>query len=450
MKNIDESDIQKRFQAISQFQLPRETVDADLERIREAINQKMNPSQTNTATLWRMIIKSKIAKISAAAVIILAVLIGISQLGEPIDGAKPAFAEVPHEVFDRNTKAKFITYQTTFYTKVSNKDESKTWVETEIRRLFFMAPNMYRQEFFDKDMQIRKVEVADSANWQELVLIPAKKKAVVYHQRNSYQSEGPFVWYLQQLKEHPVEWIGQKDTQSGQVNIFRVTLDQLWTVDHLTYDYWIDTETKQLVALHNPGADIFDIEKNPPTENPPDEGWIWGGGGGVYHDINFNAELDESLFSMEIPQDYTVEHVNPPQVTEQELIGYIGVLAELNDGVFTDQIKSPGAAFTEFTVTKHKEIAQKPKNERTPIEQKFLDTEMHFANKGVSPTFFLYSNTVEDTFMYVGKGVTLGDKDKHRIVCWYQLKSTNKYRAVYGDLSVRDVDPKDLPLKVIR
>ena len=43
----------------------------------------------------------------------------------------------------------------------------------------------------------------------------------------------------------------------------------------------------------------------------------------------------------------------------------------------------------------------------------------------------------------------LGDKD--RIVCWYKLKAAKDqgtYRVVYGDLSVKDVAAKDLPLPV--
>ena len=58
-------------------------------------------------------------------------------------------------------------------------------------------------------------------------------------------------------------------------------------------------------------------------------------------------------------------------------------------------------------------------------------------------------SVVKDSFRYLGKGVKLGDKD--RIVCWYKLKDAkdpNTYRVVYGDLSVKDVAAKDLPLPV--
>ena len=46
----------------------------------------------------------------------------------------------------------------------------------------------------------------------------------------------------------------------------------------------------------------------------------------------------------------------------------------------------------------------------------------------------------------MGKGVNLGDQN--RIVCWYKLKDSDTYRAVYGDLSVKDIGADELPLIV--
>jgi hypothetical protein len=61
---------------------------------------------------------------------------------------------------------------------------------------------------------------------------------------------------------------------------------------------------------------------------------------------------------------------------------------------------------------------------------------------------FAEDSAVPGTFRYLGKEVKLGSGD--RIVCWYKLKSTGTYRAVYGDLTVKDVEPKDLPLPVAK
>ena len=44
---------------------------------------------------------------------------------------------------------------------------------------------------------------------------------------------------------------------------------------------------------------------------------------------------------------------------------------------------------------------------------------------------------------YVGEGAKLGDSESP--VLWWQPKSADTYRVVYGDLSVKDVAPEDLP-----
>ena len=67
---------------------------------------------------------------------------------------------------------------------------------------------------------------------------------------------------------------------------------------------------------------------------------------------------------------------------------------------------------------------------------------------------FRFETFLEDyadwsSFRYFGKGLKLGNKNA--IVCWYKLKAAkdpSTYRVVYGDLSVKDVAAKDLPLPV--
>jgi len=59
---------------------------------------------------------------------------------------------------------------------------------------------------------------------------------------------------------------------------------------------------------------------------------------------------------------------------------------------------------------------------------------------------FLEDHTVADSFQYVGAGATLGQAD--RIVGWYKLHGASKFRAIYADLAVRDIDEEELPLKL--
>jgi len=54
---------------------------------------------------------------------------------------------------------------------------------------------------------------------------------------------------------------------------------------------------------------------------------------------------------------------------------------------------------------------------------------------------FANEYTAGGRFRYLGAGVKLGSAD--RIVLFYRLKRTGTYRAVYGDLTVKDVKPED-------
>ena len=101
---------------------------------------------------------------------------------------------------------------------------------------------------------------------------------------------------------------------------------------------------------------------------------------------------------------------------------------------------------------REQQIYGTPTNERTAAELKYEETVGCYVQTHLNhmPVYhFITDNAVENNFRYLGKGVKLGDKEA--IVCWYKLKDAkdpNTYRVVYGDLSVKDVAAKDLPLPV--
>jgi hypothetical protein len=57
--------------------------------------------------------------------------------------------------------------------------------------------------------------------------------------------------------------------------------------------------------------------------------------------------------------------------------------------------------------------------------------------------FFQQLDPMGAIWHYAGSGVKLGDAGK--AVFWYQPKGSASYRVIYGDLSVKDVAPADLP-----
>ena len=132
----------------------------------------------------------------------------------------------------------------------------------------------------------------------------------------------------------------------------------------------------------------------------------------------------------------------------------MGIVANLNDQTFPDEAYTPWNLLNKIDRALNKRAYPKPGEELTAAERKLLDTDMRYGwrfggGTGVPICEFYGDSTVENSFRYLGKGVKLGDKTA--IVCWYKLKDAkypNTYRVVYGDLSVKDVAAKNLPLPV--
>lgn len=92
MSEIDEKDIKLRFEAISRFELSPEVTARDLERVRKMLTRQTSGQRKREQKMWRTIMKSRITKLAAAAVIIIAVLVGIDQFGGSTNKVGIAFA----------------------------------------------------------------------------------------------------------------------------------------------------------------------------------------------------------------------------------------------------------------------------------------------------------------------------------------------------------------------
>lgn len=383
-------------------------------------------------------------KIAAAAVIFIAVCLGLPRLGYR-DDSTTAWAQMLEQIENAET----MTWQITFYQTFTSKDGQRTWIETETREQAYKAPGLSRDVHLGEDGRIERWTITDVMEGKELSVNPGKQRATLRElTMTTDDPKSPFVWVKKAMEERTLEWVGKRMTEGRQVNVFRAAFRDTAENHAWSYDFWVDVETKQLVALYVPGADIFDPENDPASQNAPEETYSFAEATAfAKHHIDFNAELDDALFSLEPPQGYTFEIEGRARVTEEEMIAWLGLLAEFHGGTFPDGAVPPFDVSSDQTNA----ISDKAKEDRTPIEQKLLDT-MHrymMANlNGMPVAHFLADYAEKGSFRYLGKGVKLGDVD--RIVCWYRLNNSDMYRAVYGDLSVTDVTPEDLPLSVER
>ena len=90
MSEIDEKEIKLRFEAISQFELSPEVTARDLERVRKMLTEQTSGQRTREQKMWRIIMRSKMTKLAAAAAVI---IIGLGMAVYLIDKATtPAWA----------------------------------------------------------------------------------------------------------------------------------------------------------------------------------------------------------------------------------------------------------------------------------------------------------------------------------------------------------------------
>jgi hypothetical protein len=204
--------------------------------------------------------------------------------------------------------------------------------------------------------------------------------------------------------------------------------------------------SKRLVAIYIPNQNDLDLETVPDRNHPAEKTWssqvplaYW------EHEIVLDPKLDASDFSLDPPARYAFEAIAKPTITEPEMVEFLGAAARFNDGFFPD---SPYAAFDQ---AKFNAASKKEPNAQSPAEKELIGLYDKYLMREVyrSPVLqFVDDHAQPGSFHYVGAGTKVGQAE--RILCWYTPKGKIGLRGVYGDLSVKDITPAELPLDVSR
>jgi hypothetical protein len=151
--------------------------------------------------------------------------------------------------------------------------------------------------------------------------------------------------------------------------------------------------------------------------------------------FEFDAAVDESLVSMDVPDGYTLQEKNIDlgNAAEEDFVESLRIWAEIiGDGTFPESIGTQ-SAMTQMPVLIQKVTAMQVS------EEKGTELGMSFA-KGM-----LFHQILESqgAWNYAGSGVKVGEADK--AIFWYLPDGAGTYRVIYGDLSVKDVAAENLP-----
>jgi len=253
----------------------------------ESEKRKSAPSQPN---IWRIIMKSKITKLAAAAVIIIAVLIGVNQFTGSIDGSSVAWAEVVEQI-NRHTKY-----------KCRQRVVREQGPQIPVKDVYHMNLSLRRQEAENGDIQIIDMRGTDTITVQ---LYPDQMKAIVTKGIGAGPRKDPhIIEMVKRFEQESTERLGTKKVNGKILQGFRHVPNEYndWTV-------WVDPETKLPVEIeikHTQGGQTYRTI--------------------LMDEFEFDFDLDASAFSTKVPDGYEVETiildyrpVEPKEVTAEDI-----------------------------------------------------------------------------------------------------------------------------------
>jgi outer membrane lipoprotein-sorting protein len=433
MPRIDEQEILRRLELISQIEPSPEAIALAMERVRRVlVNMPGKEETSNPIEIWGTILKTRISRFAAAAVIIIGILFGLYQFGVRIDGtAAASWADVMGQIY----KARTVTYRETF--KIEN--EPPVTMETMV-----MEPGCIRTTFLNGLISIRNLNLN-----KELYLYPRESKAVIVQWTGRKQRKQliNYLDWVAKLKDRTGQFIGQNELDGQIVDVFLFQQEfektTVWVAPKTNLPVRVERET-----IPNPDKEIIVPQM---TLDSNDFGMVKEGemtasenifgissDSGivkktttVISDFVWDANLDEALFSTEPPPGYAVEQkqLDQSDASEKDLIEVLALWAETSDGFFPSAIKDLGDPNKVKPV-----LVKKFAKGGNPVDE--LEQAMPVLNKILKVLIFAQQQKIDGEWGYAGDGIRLGETSAP--ICWWKSKGSGTYRVIYGDLSIGD------------
>lgn len=307
-------------------------------------------------------------------------------------GATPAFADALRHFRESRT----ISF------RITSKTEG---MPTTIARQTMASPGYVRTQMRIGEKG-RGISIWDLEKSAGITLIPLTKTAVKMTLADGLPDQAKsmfeFFDWLKTAPDHSEEDLGPKEVNGKACFGFRVQKGgQAW-------DIWIDQENGLPVRMES----TLDLLGKTVTV--------------VLDEFAFDKKLNPSLFSLTPPPGYTVtDELKAREPSERDVLVMFRKVTEANDGQFPADVEMK-------TLMKLMMALEKKEQRKKPGK---MDLQrVHTMTLGL---MFLNMNKER----YTGRGVKLGDKE--RVVLWWTPQGRKTFRAVYGDLIVRDGDGKE-------
>jgi len=280
---------------------PEKNIETKLEQLAQAIssgdsfvNSVMSRIETSSDTVQkpkpnfvRRILMKNTVKVAAAAVVVVAVLIGIDWFGISIDGAGVAWAQVVEQL---NNYERY---------KCRQRVVRESGPQLPMMNIYHLNLSQRRQEVEDGSIHIIDMRGEDAITVE---LYPEQKKAVVTKLLGFGPRKDPdIIDMVKRFEQQSTEKLGTKKQDGKLLYGFHHTLNE-----HNDFTVWVDAVTRLPV----------EIELKHPQQ-----------GQTIFMDkFEFDFERDPSAFGTEIPEGYKVETIvndyrpkEPKEATPKEL-----------------------------------------------------------------------------------------------------------------------------------
>ncbi|KPK45217.1 MAG: hypothetical protein AMJ65_00400 [Phycisphaerae bacterium SG8_4] len=340
----------------------------------------------------RIIMKSPATRIAAAAAVIIIAALGINYIMAP----SVTWAKVIEPILNART----VVFDMILGTDDTGIVSHEIVVDSRMRKTMSNMPNM--------------TMIIDTDN-AKLLGLDAEAKTAVYVDMTGdlgdrHRSYIKFVREIvRQLQDGQVEELGEQviEGQKAVVFVGRGQNEQV--------TIWADPQTAHPIRIEaRIGQDLSFTMKN----------------------FEFDADVDESLVSMEVPEGYALQKTDIAlgNATEEDFAESLRIWAEIiGDGTFPEAVGSQSAMKDMPTLVRKVDAMQISEEQGTQIGMSFA--------RGL-----MFHQTLENQggeWHYAGAGVKVGEADTP--IFWYRPQGQLTYRVIYGDLSIKDLEAKDLP-----
>ena len=256
------------------------------------------------------------------------------------------------------------------------------------------------------------ISIFDHEKSAGIVLMPATKQALKMTSADNFPKQaasiGAFMTWLKTAPDHADKDLGPRKIDGKATFGFRVGQEsQQW-------DIWVEQESNLPLRMETTMDMLGKRVKI------------------VVDEFTFDPKLNLSLFSLTPPPGYTMlDEVEVREPSEEDVVAFLRHLIDLNDGEFPPDLDM--ATIIKLG-TKEQKIKRGKKEPKEPNEaMKAQLREAHVFTRAI--LFFKFKQV-----KYTGRGVKLGDAEK--IVAWWTPAGKETFRAMHGDLSIRDGDGK--------